>query len=248
MTAYSEFYLQDGQTESNVSLWRKRLREAPTEVLSVCAWIEEQDARARDGLRTCSGMLSAPLHTLSGILSAVEGAMRQMPQSAGFFPSAEERRAAFWRVCHFLTSLESAANRLREEAGGLLQLWERVRSGMLARMQNECILRHILLAAEEETAEEILTSVRRALQKNEQIRQDVSHFDAVFGDACRLFGKEAEEDRRAFCDRIAKASDLEHAGQDASPSRVLQALEEYKRTLLRKTEEGRTLLEGLEEA
>lgn len=247
MTEYLDFYLQDGQTESNVSLWRKRLREAPSEVLSVCASIEKKDAGEEQRICVGCGMLRAVVDRLHEILSGVERLMRQMPRSASFFASAEDRRSAFWRVCHFLTALEEGAGRLREETGMLTQMWEYANAGLLSLMQNESILRAILLAAEEEAHTETASFVRTVLRKNEQIRQHVVRFETILGDACRMLAQVSEEDVCAFCEEIAKASDLEHAGQDALPTRVLQILEDYQRVLLRRTEQGRSFLTELEE-
>lgn len=238
--------MQDGQTESNVSLWRKRLREAQPEVLSVCASIEESCRREDLILTESKRLLGVPAASVERILEGIDAFMRRMPRVDGFFASEEEQRAAFWNACHLLTSLEAAANALREQTGRLSQMREQLRKDLLMLSQNESVLWHILQAAEQEKADRLLEGARQIMQKNKQTRQDVLRFEAIFGEAYRIFAEDAEARLRAFCTEIAEAADLDHAGKACAPRRVIQSLEEYKSALLTALSEGRELLKRLE--
>lgn len=245
--ARAEQYLQDGQTESNLSFWQKRLQEAPTAVLSVCSSVEAA-ARSRSALKDAA--ISCALRAAEGLtamLESVDALGKRLPVQKGFFSSPEEERAAFWELCHFLTALEANGRYLREAACSSLSCAEEAQKACLYADREETALRHILAAAKA-VQHDCLGAAERALDELLALRRTALLCEETGKALCLSLGDRAEAYTRAFCTQASLAADLEHAGKACSSARLRSCAEEYRRALLALQAEARTILNRLEEA
>ena len=115
--------LLDGQIESKVSFWQQRLREDPSDALSVCCSLFRGSSVPEACLSEWNRESAAFLMLAERFFIQLSQAMEAIPRQKGFFTSAEDRRKAYGIVCQLLTGAEETKQELQERLGRF-SVWE----------------------------------------------------------------------------------------------------------------------------
>ena len=218
--------LLDGQIESKVSFWQQRLREDPSDALSVCRALCREASVPEDSLLEWNRESAACLALAERFLIQLAKAMEAIPRQKGFFTSAEDRRKTYGIVCRLLTDAEETKQELQERLGRF-SVWET----LLRQRQRVALLAEEHLRTAKQVASlpeiggplaELSDFLERLLTENRialEMAQRIEALRCAADDFCH-------RDLPSFAVGLQRGADLGNEGEGCRIAEVLRLCEE----------------------